>query len=73
MGELELEPSARANHTENLLASIKERLIAAERDRIKMQTLADQNARAVRSVFNKREQRQMDALGVMQFNLRPQT
>ena len=59
-------------HTENLLASIKERLIAAERDRIKMQTLADQNARAVRSVFNKREQRQMDALGVMQFNLRPQ-
>jgi flagellar export protein FliJ len=60
-------------HTENLLASIKERLIAAERDRIKMQTLADQNARAVRSVFNKREQRQMDALGVMQFNLRPQT
>ena len=60
-------------HTENLLASIKELLIAAERDRIKMQTLADQNARAVRSVFNKREQRQMDALGVMQFNLRPQT
>ena len=60
-------------HTENLLASIKERLIAAERDRIKMQTLADQNARAVRIVFNKREQRQMDALGVMQFNLRPQT
>ena len=60
-------------HTENLLASIKERLIAAESDRIKMQTLADQNARAVRSVFNKREQRQMDALGVMQFNLRPQT
>lgn len=60
-------------HTENLLASIKERLIAAERERIKMQTLADQNARAVRSVFNKREQRQMDALGVMQFNLRPQT
>ncbi len=60
-------------HTENLLASIKERLIAAERDRIKMQTLADQNARAVRSVFNKREQRQMDALGVMQFNLRLQT
>ena len=59
-------------HTENLLLSIKERLIEAERERIKMQTLADQNAMAVRKDFNKREQKKMDEMGVMQFNLRPQ-
>jgi len=59
-------------HTENLLLSIKERLIEAERERIKMQTLADQNAMAVRKDLNKREQKKMDEMGVMQFNLRPQ-
>jgi flagellar export protein FliJ len=59
-------------HTENLLLSIKERLIEAERERIKMQTLADQNAKAVRKDLNKREQKKMDEMGVMQFNLRPQ-
>jgi flagellar biosynthesis chaperone FliJ len=37
-----------------------------------MQTLADQNAMAVRKDFNKREQKKMDEMGVMQFNLRPQ-
>jgi flagellar export protein FliJ len=59
-------------HTENLLLSIKERLIEAERERIKMQTLADQNADAVQKDLNKREQKKMDEMGVMQFNLQPQ-
>ncbi len=59
-------------HTENLLLSIKERLIEAERERIKMQTLADQNATAVLKALNKREQKKMDEMGVMQFNLQPQ-
>jgi flagellar export protein FliJ len=59
-------------HTENLLLSIKERLIEAERERIKMQTLADQNAAAVQKDLNKREQKKMDEMGVMQFNLQPQ-
>ena len=59
-------------HTENLLISIKERLLEAERERIKMQTLADQNASAVQKVLNKREQKKMDDLGVMQFNLQSQ-
>ena len=59
-------------HTENLLLSIKERLIEAERERIKMQTLADQNAAAVQKDLNKREQKKMDDMGVMQFNLQPQ-
>jgi flagellar export protein FliJ len=59
-------------HTENLLLSIKERLIEAERERIKMQTLADQNAAAVQKALSKREQKTMDDMGVMQFNLQPQ-
>ncbi len=59
-------------YTENALLGIKERLIEVERERIKMQTLADQNAAAVRKEENKKDQRRMDALGVMQFNLKPQ-
>ena len=59
-------------HTENLLLAMKERLIEAEREHIKMQTLAEQNAMAVRKDLNKREQKKMDDMGVMQFNLQPQ-
>jgi flagellar biosynthesis chaperone FliJ len=36
-----------------------------------MQTLADQNAMAVQREENKKDKRRMDALGVMQFNLKP--
>ena len=60
-------------HTQNLLDSYKERLLEVERERIKMQTLADHNALAVQKSLNRKEQKQMDALGVMQFNLKPQT
>jgi flagellar export protein FliJ len=60
-------------YTENAIIGIKERLVMAERERIKMQSLADQNAQAVRREENKKDQRRMDALGVMQFNLKPQT
>jgi len=60
-------------YTENAIIGIKEQLITQERERIKMQTLADQNAMAVQREENKKDQRRMDALGVMQFNLKPQT
>ena len=60
-------------YTENAIIGIKEQLIVQERERIKMQTLADQNAMAVQREENKKDQRRMDALGVMQFNLKPQT
>jgi len=60
-------------YTENAIIGIKERLMLAERERIKMQTLAEQNAQAVQREENKKDQRRMDALGVMQFNLKPQT
>ena len=59
-------------YTDNAIIGIKERLMLAERERIKMQTLADQNAQAVQREENKKDQRRMDALGVMQFNLKPQ-
>jgi len=59
-------------YTENAMLDVKERLIAAERERIKMQTLADQNAQAVRKAENTKDQRRMDTLGVMQFNLKSQ-
>ena len=60
-------------YTENAIIGIKEQLIVQERERIKMQTLADQNAMAVQREENKKDQRRMDALGVMQFNLKPNT
>jgi len=60
-------------YTENAIVGIKEKLIANEHERIKMQTLADQNAMAVQREENKKDQRRMDALGVMQFNLKPNT
>jgi len=59
-------------YTENAIIGIKEQLIEQEHERIKMQTLADQNAMAVQREENKKDQRRMDALGVMQFNLKPQ-
>ena len=58
-------------YTENAIIGIKEQLIAQERERMKMKTLADQNTMALHHAENKKDQRRMDALGVMQFNLKP--
>ncbi len=58
------------HHTQNLLASQRERMLDLERERIKMQTLANQNAIAVQKDKNRKEQKQMDSLAVMQFNMR---
>jgi flagellar export protein FliJ len=57
-------------HAEKNLSDTRARLMAAERERLKMQTLADQNAQAILSQAAKRDQQEMDALGVMQFNLK---
>ena len=56
--------------TEKTLTATRMRLMNAERERLKMQTLADQNAQSIIDLAEKRDQRQMDELGVMQFNLR---
>ncbi len=58
------------HHTQNLLASQRERMLDLERERIKMQTLANQNAIAVQKDKNRKEQKQKDSLAVMQFNMR---
>jgi flagellar FliJ protein len=60
-------------HAQKQLAETRERLLNSERERLKMQSLADQNAQAILNLAEKREQRQMDELGVMQFNLRDGT
>jgi flagellar export protein FliJ len=57
-------------HAENKLAETRKRLMDSEKERLKMQSLADQNAQAILTLAEKRDQRQMDALGVMQFNLK---
>jgi len=62
-----------SQYTKNDIICIKEELIAQEHEPIKMKTLADQNAMAVQREENKKDQRRMDALGVMQFNLKPQS
>ena len=58
---------------EKTLVETRKRLMAAERERLKMQTLADQNAQAILTQADKRDQQKMDELGVMQFNLREDT
>lgn len=55
--------------TERVLATTRQRLAEAERERLKMQALLDQDLHKVRASAAKREQRQMDEMGVMQFNL----
>lgn len=51
------------------MAAARSRLAEAERERLKMQSLADQDLLAFAKAKRQREQKQMDDLGVMQFNL----
>ncbi len=51
------------------MAAARSRLAQAERERLKMQSLVDQDLLAFRTAKRRREQKQMDDLGVMQFNL----
>jgi flagellar export protein FliJ len=54
---------------ERVMAHTRQRLGEAEKERLKMQALVEQDLIAVRKDAAVREQRQMDELGVMQFNL----
>jgi flagellar export protein FliJ len=51
------------------IAATRLRLAEAEKERQKMQALLDQDQRNARRQAAMREQRQMDELGVLQFNL----
>ena len=55
-------------YTQNLLAALKEKMIEAEKERIKMQTLAEKNAMELQLQSQRIEQRRMDELGTLQFN-----
>ena len=52
------------------LANAQLALRAAEQKRIQMETLLEQDLKAVRDHARKREQREMDAAGVMLYNLK---
>ncbi|MBU6224213.1 MAG: flagellar export protein FliJ [Burkholderiales bacterium] len=52
------------------LEILKGNLLAAEKKRIQMETLHEQDVRRIRDAAAKREQREMDATGVMLFNLK---
>lgn len=51
------------------MAVSRRELAVAERERLKMQSLVDADVLAFRAQGRHREQKQMDAMGVMQFNL----
>ena len=48
----------------------RRQLKAAEQKRIQMETLVEQDLKAVREYHRKREQKEMDAAGVMLYNLK---
>lgn len=52
------------------MARTRERQGEAERERLKMQSLVEQDLRQQQAAAQRREQKQMDELGVRQFNLR---
>lgn len=57
-------------HAKFELDVLKANLLAAEKKRIQMETLQEQDERRVREAAAKSEQRAMDAAGVMLFNMK---
>ena len=57
-------------HAKFELDVLKGNLVAAEKKRIQMETLHEQDLRRIQEAATKREQREMDAAGVMMFNLK---
>ena len=60
---------AATTQVEQITAQTRARLLAAERERMKMQALVDQDAQQVKAGTRLREQRQLDEMGTMRFNL----
>ncbi len=57
-------------HAKFELDVLKGNLLAAEKKRIQMEILQEQDERRIREATAKREQREMDAAGVMLFNMK---
>lgn len=58
-------------HAQQHLMNTQHALRAAEQKRIQMETLLEQDLKAVREYARKREQREMDDAGLMLYNLKP--
>lgn len=54
---------------EQVMAQTRARLLTAERERMKMQALVDQDVQQLKLSSQKREQRQLDEMGTLRFNL----
>jgi flagellar biosynthesis chaperone FliJ len=54
--------------TKQYLQVLEQRTLKAETQRMKMQSLLDNDLLAVRNFENRREQRGMDEMGMIQFN-----
>jgi flagellar export protein FliJ len=54
---------------EQAMAQLRQQWLAAERERMKMQSLLDQDTQRVKSSKALREQRQFDEVGTLRFNL----
>ena len=54
---------------EQITAQTRARLLTAERERLKMQALVDHDAQQVKVSAQQREQRQLDEMGTLRFNL----
>ena len=57
-------------HAKFELDVLKGNLLAAEKKRIQMETLQEQDERRIREATTNREQREMDAAGLMLFNMK---
>lgn len=57
-------------YAQNQLESFQERMLLVERERLKIQSLADKNARDLGLQASLKDQRRMDELAVLQFNRR---
>lgn len=57
-------------HTHRTLQHTRQRWLQAEKEKLKMQALVEQDLRQQRAALQQREQKQLDELGVRQFNLK---
>ena len=55
-------------YTQNLLAALKEKMIEAEKERIKMSTLAEKNKSDLQNLARQRDAFQMNEWATLQFN-----
>ncbi|MFM9990858.1 MAG: flagellar FliJ family protein [Burkholderiaceae bacterium] len=71
MHELERRVTEDLELAQSRLADAQKRVLLAEQEKLKMQTLVEKDQAAVKNWEHKQEQKAMDALGVTLFNIKP--